>query len=483
MKIVIVGTGYVGLVSGVCLAALGHRVICVDTSPEKIAGLRAGRVPIYEPGLQQLMAQNALAGRLTFETAIGKAAQDADVLMVAVGTPMREHDGQADLSHVMTAVDDIAQALTGYAVIVTKSTVPVGTSRLIQERVRAARPDAAFDVASNPEFLREGSAIDDFMHPDRVVVGSSAARAATVMAELYEPLRLHNVPIVNTGLESAELIKYASNGFLATKISFINELAGLCERIGADVRDVSLGMGLDSRIGAAFLKAGPGYGGSCFPKDTRALARIGQENGMTMHLTEAVIRVNDIVKERMIAKIRRATGGSVVGKTIAVLGVTFKPDTDDMRDAPSLTILPALIGAGAALRAVDPQGCGQGEALLPGVIWLSSAYEAAFGADVLVVMTDWDDFAELDLERLAGVMHHPRMVDMRNLFTPEHARIAGFDLYDAIGRTAQWTVLDANTAPSLLPSTAMSVLAAPTGLGLNGGRSVRRETASPDYAI
>lgn len=483
MKVVIVGTGYVGLVSGVCLAELGHRVVCVDTSPEKIAGLRAGRVPIYEPGLEQLMAQNARAGRLSFDTEIGKAAQDTDVLVVAVGTPMREHDGQADLSQVMAAVDDIAQALTGYAVIVTKSTVPVGTSRLIQERVRAARPDAAFDVVSNPEFLREGSAIDDFMHPDRVVVGSSAARAATVMAELYEPLQLRNVPIVNTGLESAELIKYASNGFLATKISFINELAALCERIGADIRDVSLGMGLDSRIGAAFLKAGPGYGGSCFPKDTRALARMGQENGMTMQVTEAVIRVNDIVKERMIAKIRRATGGSVAGKTIAVLGVTFKPDTDDMRDAPSLTILPALIGAGAIVRTVDPQGCSQGKALLPGVIWLASAYEAALGADALVVMTEWDDFAELDLQRLASVMRHPRMVDMRNLFTPEHAQIAGFNLYDAIGRTAQWVVPDGNALPYLPASVAMPVLDAPPVSGLNGARAAHPGTGSPALAF
>ncbi|MCC5987141.1 MAG: UDP-glucose/GDP-mannose dehydrogenase family protein [Pararhodobacter sp.] len=483
MKIVIVGTGYVGLVSGVCLAELGHRVVCVDTSPEKIAGLRQGRVPIYEPGLEQLMARNALEGRLSFDTDIGAAAEEAEVLVVAVGTPMREHDGQADLRQVMAAVDAIARALTGYAVIVTKSTVPVGTSRLIHERIRAARPDAAFDVASNPEFLREGSALGDFMRPDRVVVGTSAARARAVMDELYEPLRVCNVPIVNTGLESAELIKYASNGFLATKISFVNELAGLCERIGADVRDVSLGMGLDSRIGSGFLKAGPGYGGSCFPKDTRALARMGQENGMAMHVTEAVIRVNGIVKDRMIAKIIRASGGSVAGKTVAVLGVTFKPDTDDMRDAPSLTILPALIGAGAIVRAVDPQGRCQGEALLPGIQWQASAYEAARGADVLVVMTEWNDFVGLDLEQLARVMRQPRMVDMRNLFTPENARTAGFNLYDAIGRTSEWAVLEECPAPFVRASPALPIVVAPPGLGMNGSSRPRPDAAAPGPSI
>ena len=435
MKVVIVGTGYVGLVSGVCLADFGHDVVCVDTSEEKILGLRKGIVPIYEPGLENIMAQNVTAERLSFDTDIKSAACGADIVIIAVGTPTREHDGQADLSYVMAAADDIASALTGYAVIVTKSTVPVGTSRMIQARIRAARPDATFDVASNPEFLREGTAIKDFRHPDRVVIGTLNLRARTMMAELYAPLHQQNIPIVHTGLESSELIKYASNGFLATKISFVNELASLCERIGADVRDVTLGMGLDKRIGAAFLQVGPGYGGSCFPKDTRALARMGQENGLALHVTEAVIQTNDLVKGRMIRKIISACGNSVAGKTIAVLGVTFKADTDDMREAPSLTILPALIGAGAYVRAVDPQGYRHGAALLPGVTWEKSPYTAAFGADVIVVMTEWADFGTLDLEQLARVMRHPRMVDMRNMFTPETAQEAGFMLYDAIGHS------------------------------------------------
>lgn len=450
MKITIVGTGYVGLVSGVCLAEFGHRVICVDTSPEKIAALRNGMVPIYEPGLEPLMARNVAAGRLSFDTDIATAAKGADVLVVAVGTPTRERDGQADLSQVMGAVDGIARALTGYAVIVTKSTVPVGTSQQIHARIRALRPDAVFDVASNPEFLREGAAIDDFMNPDRVVVGTATARAQAVMIEMYEPLRKQKVPMLHTGLESAELIKYASNGFLATKISFVNELADLCERIGANVREVSLGMGMDSRIGAAFLKAGPGYGGSCFPKDTRALARMGQENGMALRVTEAVMHVNDTVKNRMIQKVVRACGGSVTGKMIAVLGVTFKADTDDMREAPALTILPALIGAGAFVRAVDPQGYRQGAALLPGVAWWESAYEAASGADVLVVMTEWNDFGALDLSRLAREMRHPQMVDMRNLFTPESVMAAGFSLYDAIGRGPERPDV-ARRQPKLVP--------------------------------
>lgn len=435
MKIIIVGTGYVGLVSGVCLAEFGHQVICVDTSPEKIAKLKKGIVPIYEPGLEQVMAGNIAKGRLRFETEISLAARGADVVMIAVGTPMRESDGQADLSHIMNTLDGIALALTGYAVIVTKSTVPVGTGRLISERIRAARPDLEFDVVSNPEFLREGSAIGDFTRPDRVVVGTASVRARAVMANMYETLAKKDVPILYTDLESAELIKYAANGFLATKISFVNEMASLCERVGANVREVALGMGMDSRIGAAFLKAGPGYGGSCFPKDTRALARMGQENGMALHVTEAVMHANEIVKSRMIQKIVRACNGNVAGKLIAVLGVTFKADTDDMREAPALTILPALIGAGAFVQAVDPQGCRQGAELLPGVAWHKTAYEVADGADVIVVMTEWNEFRVLDLAQLARVMRQPHMIDLRNLFTPEAAMTAGFFYYDAIGHT------------------------------------------------
>jgi len=478
MKITIVGTGYVGLVSGVCLAEFGHRVICVDTSIEKIERLMEGQVPIYEPGLEKLMVRNIAAGRLSFETMIEVAARDAEVIIVAVGTPMREQDGQADLSQVMSAVDGIAKALTGYAVIVTKSTVPVGTGRLISARIHAARPDLEFDVASNPEFLREGSAIGDFMHPDRVVLGTTSARAMAILAQMYAPLKQRNIPILYTGLESSELIKYASNGFLATKISFVNELAGLCERIGADVREVSLGMGLDSRIGVGFLQAGPGYGGSCFPKDTRALARMGQENGMALHVTEAVMHVNDVVKARMIQKIVRACGGSVASMTIAVLGVTFKAETDDMREAPSLTILPALIGGGALVRVVDPQGHRQGAALLPGVAWHSSAYEAAEGADVLVVMTEWTDFGVLDLTRLARSMRHPRMVDMRNVFTPEAAQAAGFVLYDAIGSRNGHPDVARHLAVTASPGGGVVAVGGLNGPSRHGADSARTVPAS-----
>lgn len=475
MDIAIVGTGYVGLVSGVCLAEFGHHVICVDTSHEKIDRLKSGKVPIYEPGLEKLMKRNVAAGRLSFDTEINVAAKGADAVIIAVGTPMREQDGQADLSQVQGAVDQIARALTGYAVIVTKSTVPVGTARMIAERIRQARPDAEFDVASNPEFLREGSAIGDFMHPDRVVVGTASARAKAVMAEMYAPLTERDIPVLYTGLESSELIKYASNGFLATKISYVNELASLCERIGANVRDVALGMGLDSRIGAAFLQAGPGYGGSCFPKDTRALARMGQENGMALHVTEAVMHANDVVKARMIQKIVRACGGSVVGMTIAVLGVTFKAETDDMREAPSLTILPALIGGGAAVRVVDPQGQQQGATLLPGVTWHNSAYKAAQGADALVVMTEWVDFSDLNLARLAQVMRQPRMIDMRNVFTLETAQAAGFVLYDAIGQRSD----RAEVAQHLTATTPRSPKRVASIRGLNGSSRHGAKKARP----
>lgn len=467
MKVAVVGTGYVGLVSGVCFADLGHDVVCVDISEAKIRSLQNGIVPIYEPGLKYMMAKNVAAGRLSFETNINSAALGADILFIAVGTPMREHDGQADLSHVMSAADDIANALTGYAVIVTKSTVPVGTSRVIEARIRAAHPKARFDVASNPEFLREGTAIDDFLHPDRVVIGTLNLRARAVLADLYAPLRAQNVPIVYTGLESAELTKYASNGFLATKISFVNELACLCERIGANVREVTLGMGLDKRIGADFLQVGPGYGGSCFPKDTRALARMGQENGLALHVTEAVMQVNDLVKGRMIRKIMRACGNSVAGKTVAVLGVTFKANTDDMREAPSLTILPALIGAGAYVRAIDPQGYRHGAALLPGVKWEKSAYTAAFGADVIVVMTEWADFETLDLEKIARAMRHPRMVDMRNMFSAEAVIEAGFTFYDAVGYSGNLEA--SNDHPEIIPQIYTSGAVAPLqDTGMNG---------------
>lgn len=342
MKIAMIGTGYVGLVSGVCFSDFGHDVVCVDKDPAKIEMLEAGKVPIYEPGLDALMAKNVAAGRLSFSGDLAKAVDGAEAIFIAVGTPTRRGDGHADLTYVMAAAEEIATALTGYAVIVTKSTVPVGTNRQVKHVVSKANPDVEYDVASNPEFLREGAAIDDFMRPDRVVVGVQNDRAADVMAEVYRPLYLRDFPIMTTDLESAEMIKYAANAFLATKITFINEIAALCERTGADVKMVSKGMGLDGRIGNKFLHAGPGYGGSCFPKDTQALARMGQDHSMPMQITEAVIKVNDEVKRRMIDKIVDICEGSVNGKTIAILGVTFKPNTDDMRDAPALTIVPAL---------------------------------------------------------------------------------------------------------------------------------------------
>ncbi len=434
MKIAMIGTGYVGLVSGVCFSDFGHDVICVDKNPEKIEALRRGEVPIFEPGLEALMAKNVASGRLTFTLDLDEAVAGADAVFIAVGTPTRRGDGHADLSYVMQAAEEIGRALTGYAVIVTKSTVPVGTNRKVAEVVAAANPEAAFDVASNPEFLREGAAIDDFMRPDRVVVGVECARAQKIMSDVYRPLFLREFPIVFTGLESAEMIKYAANAFLAIKITFINEIAALCERTGGDIKDVAKGMGLDGRIGNKFLHAGPGYGGSCFPKDTKALARIGQEHAVPMQITETVIKVNEEIKRRMIDKIVDLCDGVLNGKTIGILGVTFKPNTDDMREAPSLTIIPALVGAGAKVRVADPQGRREGEALLPGVRWVENAYQAAQGADLVVVLTEWNEYRGLDLERLARKMASPRMADLRNVYDAAEAKAAGFELYVGVGR-------------------------------------------------
>ncbi|RGP38763.1 UDP-glucose dehydrogenase family protein [Pseudotabrizicola alkalilacus] len=434
MKIAMIGTGYVGLVSGVCFSDFGHDVVCVDKVEDKIQRLRKGEVPIYEPGLDAVLARNTETGRLTFTSDLAEAVAGADAVFIAVGTPTRRGDGHADLTYVLAAATEIGRALTGYAVIVTKSTVPVGTNRKVAAALRAANPEAEFDVASNPEFLREGAAIDDFMKPDRVVVGVETERARAVMGDIYRPLYLRDFPVVYTDLESAEMIKYAANAFLATKISFINEIAALCERVGADVKSVAKGMGLDGRIGAKFLHAGPGYGGSCFPKDTSALARIGQEHGVPQRITETVIAVNDMTKRRMIDKVIDLCGGSVNGKTIAVLGVTFKPGTDDMRDAPSLTILPALVGSGARVRAVDPHGRKEGEALLPGVIWETDPYAAAAGADCLLILTEWNEFRALDLKRLAGTMATPRMADLRNIYGRADVEAAGFIAYDSVGR-------------------------------------------------
>ncbi len=434
MKIAMIGTGYVGLVSGVCFSDFGHEVVCVDKDPDKIEMLEQGKVPIYEPGLDQLMAKNVAAGRLSFTLDLAAAIDGAQAVFIAVGTPTRRGDGHADLTYVMAAAEEIARTADHYMVIVTKSTVPVGTNRQVKQAVRKANPNLEFDVASNPEFLREGAAIEDFLKPDRVVVGVQNDRAADVMAEIYRPLFLRDFPIVTTDLESAEMIKYAANAFLATKITFINEIAALCERVGADVKQVSKGMGLDGRIGNKFLHAGPGYGGSCFPKDTTALARIGQDHAIPMQITETVIKVNEEVKRRMIDKLLDLCGGSFNGKTIGVLGVTFKPNTDDMRDAPSLTIIPALVGGGAKVQVTDPQGRHEGEALLPGVTWVADAYKAARKADLLVILTEWNEFRALDLKRVARRMETPRLADLRNVYHPKDVKRAGFRAYESIGR-------------------------------------------------
>lgn len=435
MKIAMIGTGYVGLVSGVCFSDFGHDVICVDKDPDKITQLRSGHIPIYEPGLADLLKKNVEARRLAFTDDLSAALEGADAAFIAVGTPTRRGDGHADLSYVMAAAEEVAQSAKGYVVIVTKSTVPVGTNRQVKQAVRKANPALEFDVASNPEFLREGAAIEDFMKPDRVIVGVQNDRAAEVMREVYRPLYLREFPILVTDLESAEMIKYASNAFLATKITFINEMAALCERVGADIKQVSHGMGLDGRIGNKFLHAGPGYGGSCFPKDTKALARIGQEHAVPMQITETVINVNEQIKHRLVDKLLDMCGGSFKDKTIGVLGVTFKPETDDMRDAPALTIIPALVGAGAKVRVYDPQGRTEGEALLPGVHWVANPYGTAQKADLLVILTEWNEFRALNLKRLADKMASPKLADFRNIYSAKDAQKAGFVAYEGIGRT------------------------------------------------
>ncbi|MEL7114946.1 MAG: UDP-glucose/GDP-mannose dehydrogenase family protein [Pseudomonadota bacterium] len=433
MKLAMIGTGYVGLVSGVCFSDFGHDVVCVDKNPDKIAALKEGQVPIYEPGLEDLMHRNVAAGRLSFTLDLAEALKGADAVFIGVGTPTRRGDGHADLSYVYAAAKEIAENLDGYTVIVTKSTVPVGTNSEVARIIRETAPEAAFDVASNPEFLREGAAIEDFMRPDRVVVGVESDRAQEVMAQIYRPLSLRNAPVLYTGLETAEMIKYAANAFLATKITFINEIANLCEKVGADVQAVADGIGRDGRIGPKFLNAGPGYGGSCFPKDTNALARIGQEHAAPQRIVEAVIGINEARKRAMTDKILGLIDYAANGKKIAVFGVTFKPNTDDMRDSPALTIVPALVGAGAQVHVVDPQGRKEGEALLPSVVWESDPYAAAEGAEAAAILTEWNEFRALDLPRLAGVMAAPRMADLRNVYTPEEAEAAGF-AYVSIGR-------------------------------------------------
>jgi len=433
MRVAMIGAGYVGLVSGVCFSDFGHDVVCVDLDAARIAALRRGEAPVFEPGLDALMARNVAAGRLTFTDDVAGAVGDADAVFIAVGTPTRRGDGHADLSHVRAAASGIAPALRAGAVVVIKSTVPVGANREVAEILAAARPDLAVDVVSNPEFLREGAAIGDFMRPDRVVVGALSDHARAVMRALYRPLSLRETPMVFTTPETAELIKYAANAFLATKITFINEMADLCEKVGGDIQDVAKGMGLDGRIGAKFLHAGPGYGGSCFPKDALALTRIGQRHNAPMRIVETVIEVNEARKRRMADKIADALGGRVAGSRIAVFGVTFKPDTDDMRAAPSLTIVPALIGAGASVTICDPQGRREGAALLPGAAWTGDPYEAAAGADAVVIITEWNMFRGLDLVRLRAAMRGDAMVDLRNVYGPAEAEAAGF-AYVSVGR-------------------------------------------------
>ena len=433
MHVAMIGAGYVGLVSGACFSEFGVNVICVDTDAAKIERLERGEMPIYEPGLDNLVLSNVRAKRLSFTTDLKAAVTGAEAVFIAVGTPSRRGDGHADLSYVYAAAREIAEALDGYTVVVTKSTVPVGTGDEVERIIREARPDADFDVVSNPEFLREGSAISDFMRPDRIVIGTESERAQEVMRHLYRVLYLIETPIVFTSRTTSELVKYAANTFLATKITFINEIADLCEKVGADVQDVARGIGLDGRIGRKFLHAGPGYGGSCFPKDTLALAKTARAAGIPLRIVETVIDINDERKKGIAEKVVAACGGSVAGKTIAVLGLTFKPNTDDMRDAPSLDIIPALQRAGATIRVFDPEGMSQAKALLNGVVWCDDAYETLIEADALTILTEWNEFRALDLERMKSLMKSPVMIDMRNIYDSSAMAEAGFR-YASIGR-------------------------------------------------
>jgi len=428
-----IGAGYVGLVSAACFSEFGWHVTCVDKDPQRLAELARGQSPIYEPGLDDLLERNMKAGRLTFTGDLGPAARDADIVFLAVGTPMRRGDGHADLSYVFSAVEELAGHLDGYTVITTKSTVPVGTSREIEKRLKALRPDGDFSVCSNPEFLREGSAIQDFTHPDRVLVGTDDERARKLMERLYKPLSIRNAPVVFVSRESAELAKYAANAFLALKISFINEVADLCEEVGADVQEVANAIGRDRRIGDKFLHPGPGYGGSCFPKDVSAIIRTGREHRTPLSIIEQVERVNHERKIAMAARVEKALGGSVRGRTIGILGVTFKPNTDDMRDAPSLVIVPMLVERGATLKVFDPQGRKHAGPMLPGVTWCDGAMEALDGADAAVVVTEWNEFRAFDLEAMRERMAGNVIVDLRNVFHPAQARAAGF-VYSSIGR-------------------------------------------------
>ncbi|WP_298090999.1 UDP-glucose/GDP-mannose dehydrogenase family protein [uncultured Sphingomonas sp.] len=433
MRIVMIGSGYVGLVSGACFADFGHDVVCVDKDATKIMKLKAGGIPIYEPGLEDLVAKNVAAGRLSFTTELAGPVAQADVVFIGVGTPSRRGDGHADLSYVYAAAREIAGALDGFTVIVTKSTVPVGTGDEVERIIREVNPVAEFAVASNPEFLREGAAIEDFKRPDRIVIGIEDERARGPMEEVYRPLYLNKAPVLFTRRRTSELIKYAANAFLAMKITFINEIADLCEKVGADVQDISRGIGLDNRIGSKFLHAGPGYGGSCFPKDTLALMKTAQDHESPVRLIEATVAINDRRKRAMARKVLNALDGDVRGKTIGVLGLTFKPNTDDMRDAPSLSIIQALQDAGATVRAYDPEGMEAAATMLTGVDYGRSAYDVAEGASAVVLVTEWDAFRALDFKRLKDVMAEPVLVDLRNVYPPKQMEALGIRYY-SVGR-------------------------------------------------
>ena len=433
MRVAMIGTGYVGLVSGACFADFGHVVTCIDKDASKIERLERGEMPIYEPGLEDLVAANVRDERLFFAVDGAQAIREADAVFIAVGTPSRRGDGHADLSYVYAAAEEIAGLIDGFTVIVTKSTVPVGTGDEVEAIIRRVRPDADFAVVSNPEFLLEGAAINDFKRPDRVVVGIEDERAREPMTELYRPLNLNETPILFTGRRTSELIKYAANAFLAMKITFINEMADLCEAVGADVQQVARGIGLDNRIGSKFLHAGPGYGGSCFPKDTLAVVHTAKDAGAPLRLIETTVEINDTRKKAMAERVLAALGGDAAGKTVAMLGLTFKPNTDDMRDAPSLDIAPALIAAGATVRAFDPEGMHEAAKLLPDVVMTDGPYEAVEGADVVVIVTEWDQFRALDLERVKSLVKTPVLVDLRNVYRPDDMRARGFT-YSSIGR-------------------------------------------------
>jgi UDPglucose 6-dehydrogenase len=434
MKIAIIGTGYVGLVSGTCLSEFGHNVVCVDKDEKKIEALKNGKIPIYEPGLDELVKKNVAADRLVFTLDMNFAISDAEAIFIAVGTPSsRREDGYADLSYVYEAAKEIAVHLKNYAVIIDKSTVPVGTARQVKRIIKENNPNALFDVASNPEFLREGAAIDDFMRPDRVVIGVETEKSEEILRQIYKPLYLIETPMVVTSLETAELIKYASNAFLAVKISYINDMANLCEKVGADVVDLAKGMGLDNRIGKKFLHAGPGYGGSCFPKDTLALSKTAQEHGSPLRLVESAIEVNSAQKARMVQKIRKALGGDEAEKTIACLGLTFKPETDDMREAQSVAILPALIDKGAKVKAHDPHGIPEAKKIMPEIEYADDAYEACEGVDGVIIMTEWNEYRALDLERIKKSMKGDAFIDLRNIYDSKAVSDFGFK-YHGIGR-------------------------------------------------